>query len=152
MDILAKHIPTIAAAVLLLGSAAPARAQEASPVGLWRTVDDHTGKERGLVRIGEANGVLYGRVEKIFDPVEAARICVKCTDDRKGKPILGLDILRGLKPDGANWGGGEIVDPETGNVYSASAKVIDGGKHLVLRGYLLISLLGRSQTWTREPS
>ncbi len=135
---------------LVVALASPALAQN-TPVGLWRTVDDKTGKERGLVRISEANGLLNGRVEKIFDPVAAARMCEKCTDDRKGKPVLGLDVLRGLKPDGDGWGGGQIVDPETGSIYSASAKVTDGGKHLVLRGYLLVSLLGRSQTWTREP-
>lgn len=135
---------------LLTGLVTPARAQN-TPVGLWRTTDDKTGQERGLVRITEVNGALYGRVERIFDPVEAARYCVRCTDDRKGRPILGLDILRGLKADGEAWGGGQIVDPQTGSVYSASAKIIDGGKHLVLRGYLLVSLLGRSQTWTREP-
>ncbi len=142
---------TLLAMAILATLTGPALAQTASPIGLWRTVDDHTGTERGLVRISEANGVLYGRVEKIFDPVEAAKACVKCTDDRKDKPILGLDILRGLKPEGDGWGGGQIVDPQTGSVYSASARVTDGGKHLILRGYLLISLLGRSQTWTREP-
>ena len=132
MKISALCIPGVAVGAVLLALALPARAQQTSPVGLWRTVDDNTGKERGLVRITDVNGVLYGRVEKIFDPVAAARHCEKCSDDRKGKPVLGLEILRGLKPDGADWGGGQIVDPDTGSIYSASAKVTDGGKHLVL--------------------
>ena len=141
----------VMAILAMVGGLSVTAMAQTTPVGLWRTTDDKTGQERGLVRVTEVNGALYGRVEKIFDPVEAARACTKCTDDRKDKPILGLDILRGLKPDGDGWGGGQIVDPQTGSVYSASAKLTDGGKHLVLRGYLLVSLLGRSQTWTREP-
>ena len=134
-------------ALALLGAA-----PSASPVGLWRTVDDHTGRERALVRIFENSGTLYGRVERIFDPADAGKICGKCGDDRHDKPLLGLDILRGLKPDGDGaWSGGEIIDPETGSIYRASAHLAEGGRDLVVRGYLLFSLLGRSQTWHREP-
>ncbi len=125
--------------------------QADSAIGLWRTVDDRTGSERGVVRVFEYNGALYGRIERIFDPAQAALTCVKCADERRDKPLLGLNFLRGLRPDGKDaWSGGEIVDPETGSVYRASARLTDGGDKLVVRGYLLIGLLGRSQTWTRE--
>ncbi len=122
-----------------------------SPVGLWRTVDDKTGQETGLVRLFEANGALYGRIEKIFDPARARLTCVKCDDDRKGKPLVGLDFLRGLRRDGDVWDGGTILDPETGSIYKSSVRLDDGGQKLIVRGYTGISMLGRSQTWTREP-
>ena len=139
-------------AVGLAGALTAAQAQDlSSPVGRWQTVDDKTGKPSGVVRIYEQNGTLYGNIEKVLDPARAAFNCVACTDDRKGKPLLGLNIIRGLKRDGDAWSGGTVIDPETGSVYKASARLDDGGRKLVLRGYLGISLLGRSQTWVREP-
>jgi uncharacterized protein (DUF2147 family) len=134
---------------LLLIAPAGALAQSASPVGMWRTFDDRTGKERGLVRIYEANGRLYGNVEATIDPAEAKRTCTKCEDDRKDRPLIGLNIIRGLHRDGDAWDGGTILDPGTGEVYRCSIHLEDGGRRLVVRGYLGISLLGRSQTWVR---
>lgn len=121
-----------------------------SPVGLWQTVDDHTGKPRGIVRIFEAQGRLYGEIVRVLDPDKAGAVCVSCTDDRKDKPILGLQILRGLRQDGESWDGGTILDPETGTSYRCSLRLADGGRKLVVRGYVGISLLGRSQTWLRQ--
>ena len=133
--------------VVLCGSAAAQGA--VSPVGLWRTFDDKTGQETGTVRITEVGGALYGRIERILDPTRAGLSCVKCPDDRKGKPLIGLDIMRGLKRDGDGWGGGTIVDPETGGIYKASARLADNGQKLVIHGYIGISLLGRDVTWLR---
>jgi len=129
----------------------PSRAFSAdtSPVGVWRTFDDKTGRENGLVRIWAQNGVLYGNIAGVVDPADAKKSCDKCGDDRKGKPLIGLNILRGLHQDGNQWDGGEILDPETGRTYRCSMRVKDGGRQLVVRGYLGISLLGRSETWRR---
>lgn len=138
-------------AVLLLIGIAHGFADDASPVGLWRTFDDRTGRERGLVRIWEQNGVLYGSIVGTVDPAEAKRNCDKCRDDRKGKPILGLNIIRGMKPDGDRWDGGQILDPENGETYRCAMRLEDGGRKLVVRGYIGISWLGRSQTWLRAP-
>jgi uncharacterized protein (DUF2147 family) len=120
-----------------------------SPIGLWQTIDDHTGKPRGIVRIFETQGHLYGDVVRVLDPDKAGAVCLKCTDDRKGKPVQGLQIIRGLAPDGDRWSGGTILDPESGDTYRCSMHLADGGRKLVVRGYLGISLLGRSQTWLR---
>lgn len=136
--------------LILLALCGAASAQgAASPVGLWRTIDDKTGRENGAVRILESGGALYGRIERITDPARASLACVKCSDDRKGKPLIGLDIMRGLKRGGDVWDGGTILDPETGSIYKSSLRLDDGGQKLVVRGYLGISLLGRSQTWIR---
>jgi uncharacterized protein (DUF2147 family) len=143
----------LAAATEAAVLAAPAAAQspDSSPVGLWRQVDEQTGRAQGLVRIVMRDGALYGRIERVFNPADAGGVCEQCTDDRKGKPIIGLELLRGLRPDGdGSWSGGDILDPGTGKVYSASLRLADGGQKLIVRGYLLISLLGRSQTWVRD--
>ena len=74
---------------------AGAFAQAATPVGLWKTIDDDTKKEKSLVRISESAGVLTGKLEKLLDPkAKPDEVCDKCTDERKDKPMLGLTIIR----------------------------------------------------------
>jgi uncharacterized protein (DUF2147 family) len=125
---------------------------QSTPVGLWKTIDDESGKEKSLVRIQEANGQLTGTIEKFLDPATKPDVtCNECSDERKGKPILGMQILRGLKPtsDKARWEGGEILDPNKGKIYKSRITLIDGGKKLEMRGYIGTPLLGRTQTWLR---
>jgi uncharacterized protein (DUF2147 family) len=142
---------TMRVLLILLALCGAASAQGlGSPAGLWRTFDDKTGKESGAVRISESSGALYGRIERITDPARAGLSCVACSDDRKGKPLIGLDIMRGLRRDGDAWNGGTILDPETGSIYKSSLRLDDGGRKLVVRGYVGVSLLGRSQTWIRS--
>src|ERR1700685_2621151 len=128
---------------------ARAAASEPSPVGLWRTVDDRTKKPRGIVRIYEAQGAFFGRIETSFDPEELTARCGKCTGDRKNAPVIGLVILRGVIKRGSEYGGGEILDPETGTTYRCRFTLSSEGARLFMRGYVGISLLGRTQTWTR---
>jgi uncharacterized protein (DUF2147 family) len=153
-----QRLVMIALSAALIGAATgQARAQLStprpllSPVGVWRTFDDKTGRERGLVRIREEQGQLVGTIIGTVDPAEGARTCEKCEDERRGQPILGLMVLRGLQPDGDGWDGGRILDPETGSVYRCSAHLADAGRTLILRGYLGISLFGRTQSWLRTP-
>ncbi len=125
---------------------------QSTPVGLWKTIDDESGKERSLVRIQENNGQLTGTIEKFLDPATKPDVkCDVCTDERKGQPILGMQILRGLKPtdDKARWDGGEILDPSKGKVYKSRITLIEGGKKLEMRGYIGTPLLGRTQVWIR---
>ena len=138
-------------AVLML-ACSPSWSQSAltSPTGLWRTVDDKTGEVRGAVRLFENNGVIYARIEQVIDPKAIGQVCRKCTDDRRDKPILGLDVIRGVHPDGPlYWSGGEILDPETGDTYRVTLKLEDEGRKLVVRGSILGGMIGRSQTWIR---
>ncbi len=145
-------------AILLAGPmlASPSRSHAAldaatsSPIGLWRTIDDKTGEVRGAVRLFEDRGTIYGRIEQVLDPKAIGQVCDKCTGDRHNKPILGLDIIRGVRPDGAlYWSGGEILDPETGDTYRVSLQLDDQGRKLVVRGSIMGGLIGRSQTWVR---
>ena len=136
-----------------LASMPAALADTSTPVGLWRTVDDKTGKERALVRVEETDGSYHAHIEKIVtrlpddDPDD---LCRKCEGERKDKPVVGMVILWGLKKDGDQYSGGEILDPKNGKIYRDRMKLLDNGRKLEVRGYIGISLLGRSQTWVRE--
>jgi len=139
-------------AALLALSAGAAWAQNASPAGTWKTIDDKTGKPKALVRITEDAGVLTGKIEKLFRPADQDQNpkCVACSDARKDQPLIGMTILSGLKKDGNEYAGGEILDPEDGKTYKSKAKLIDGGSKLEVRGYVGVPMFGRSQTWQRE--
>jgi uncharacterized protein (DUF2147 family) len=124
-----------------------------TPVGVWHSIDDATNKPKAVIRIStNANGALSGVVEKALNPdPKAEPNCVKCTDDRKDKPKVGMEIIRGgKKADGKDvWEEGKILDPDNGTEYRLRLTPIDGGKKLEVRGYVGTPLLGRTQTWVR---
>ena len=138
-------------AFLIAASALHAAAlAQATPVGLWKTIDDESKTEKSLVRIVESGGVLGGKIEKLLDPAKQNDVCDKCSDERKGKPIVGLSIIRNAKQDGEDksvWTGGEILDPNNGKTYRLRLKPLDGGKQLEVRGY--VGPFFRNQTWIR---
>ncbi len=140
---------TIAAAIALSSLTAMA---QTSPVGLWQTISDKDGKVASEVRIIETAGVISAKIEKIFraDAAPDAK-CTLCEDDRKDKPVIGLEFMRGLKKvEGKDvWDGGTVVDPDNGKVYRAKMTPIEGGKKLEMRGYIGNPLFGRTQTWVR---
>jgi len=137
-------------ALLAAGLPAVAQAEVFSPVGAWTTIDDETKKPKSVVRIVEKDGVYSGMVEKIFDPAKQNSKCDECAGDdpRKGKPVIVMTILTGLKQDGDNvYAGGTILDPANGKTYNAKVTVIEGGRKLEMRGSVLF--IGRTQTWVR---
>ncbi|HEY1398855.1 DUF2147 domain-containing protein [Roseateles sp.] len=137
---------------LALAQASAPAATVTTPVGVWKTIDDDTKQERSTVRISEVNGVLTGKIEKITDAGKQDAKCDECSDERKGQPILGLTILRGVKKntgDAALWDGGDILDPGNGKVYRVRLRPVDGGKKLEVRGFIGMPMLGRTQTWIR---
>jgi uncharacterized protein (DUF2147 family) len=138
-----------AAALLAAG---PALAQM-SPVGLWRSIDDNTGQARAEISIKDnGQGGLNGKVERSLQAIPSPEPnCNLCTDDRKGQPKIGMEIIRGgQQSDGkVVWEGGKILDPENGKNYSLRLTPIDGGKKLEVRGFIGAPLLGRTQTWIR---
>jgi uncharacterized protein (DUF2147 family) len=125
-------------------------ADPTSPIGLWKTVDDKTGAPKGLVRIYERDGKYFGRLEESFKPGAEHRVCAVCTDERKDQPIIGLTIIRNLRPEDNEYAGGDILDPESGSLYRCKMHLEDAGTRLVVRGFIGFSLLGRSQTWQRQ--
>ena len=136
----------------LLASAATSMAQAASPTGLWQTIDDKTGQPKALVQIvQDGDGTLTGKIlTGLGSNDDPNRRCTACTDSRKDQLMKGMTIIDGMKPDGDTWDGGQILDPENGKVYNCKMHLDEGGQKLVVRGYIGISLLGRSQTWIRQ--
>ena len=122
--------------------------------GMWQSIDDKTGAPKALVEIRkEANGTYAGKIVKItpragYTPKET---CVDCPAPYTNKPILGLDVMTGLKQgEGLNYVNGRILDPNSGKVYSMKAKLSSNGKRLHLRGYVGVSALGGNQIWLRD--
>jgi len=140
-------------AVIALAFTALSAAAQMTPEGLWTSIDDASGKPKAEIRIvTNAGGVLSGVVERSLSAVPNPEAnCEKCTDDRKGKPKIGMEIIRGgKKEDGKDvWDDGKILDPENGKEYSMRLTPIEGGKKLEVRGYIGTPFLGRTQTWIR---
>ena len=141
-----------AAVAFVLATASVLAMAQATPAGLWKTIDDDGKTEKSSVRIVINGGVLTGKVEHITDPAKADEKCVKCDDDRKDKPIVGMVIINDVKQDAEEsnvWAGGLILDPAKGSTYKVRLKLIDGGKKLEVRGYIGSPMFGRTQTWVR---
>jgi uncharacterized protein (DUF2147 family) len=142
------------ASVLALTCCLPAMAlaQEATPVGLWKNIDDITGKPKALIRITDTKGELRGQIEKLFlapgaDPNPR---CDLCSGANKDQPVIGMVFMSGLRKAGNEYTGGEILDPDDGKVYRSKLTLVDGGKKLNVRGYIGMPLFGRSQIWVRQ--
>ena len=133
----------------LLTSTVASIAFAQSPAGLWKTIDDATGKEKAMVRITEAGGMFTGKVEKLLDPTKQDSKCDECTDSRKGQPVLGLTIIRNIKKGESHWEGGDILDAANGKVYRARLTLSADNKKLDVKGYIGTPLFGRTQTWSR---
>ncbi len=128
-------------------------AEGLSPVGLWKTIDDETKKEKSIVEVYEVDGKLHGKIQKIFRPADEDQNpkCDKCKGDMKDQPIIGLEILKKLKKSSdKTWNDGDITDPNNGKTYSCKIELIEDGKKLKVRGFIGFSLLGRTQIWERQ--
>lgn len=132
----------------------PAKADQNTPVGKWRTIDDKTGKVKSIVEIYQTtDGTLAGKVLQVLNSDKGPNpLCDACKGANHNKPITGMVIAWGLKHEGNSWGDGRIMDPKNGKVYSAKMTVIEDGAKLDVHGYMGFSLLGRSQIWVREPA
>jgi uncharacterized protein (DUF2147 family) len=139
----------LAAFVLALPSA---WADDSSPVGLWKNIDDVTGKPKALIRISDNKGELQGKIEKLFlkpneDPNPR---CTLCAAPNKDQPVIGMMFMWGLKKDGDAYAGGSILDPDDGKIYKSKMTLIEDGKKLKVRGYVGMPMFGRSQVWIRQ--
>ncbi len=135
-------------AALPVAAAGAASGRWSTPVGLWSPLD-HSGKPRGLIAIYENDGLYYGRIEPLSPTDDRSARCTHCTGSRKDQPLDGLLLMRHLRYRHGEYIGGDILDPRTGRIYGCELHLIDGGRKLVMRGYLGIPLLGRSEVWQR---
>jgi len=122
---------------------------QSTPVGLWRTIDDRSGEPRAEIRITESAGVVSGRIERrLGKDARPDDVCDRCRDERKNKPIEGLEIIRNAhRGEGDVWEGGKVLDPENGREYTLRLTPVEGGRRLEVRGS--IGPFGRTQTWVR---
>jgi uncharacterized protein (DUF2147 family) len=119
-----------------------------TPVGTWQSIDDKTQEIKSEIAIADNGGVLTGRIAKLLrKDAKQDAVCDLCTDDRKDKPILDMEIIRGAKKqDGKDvWEEGKILDPENGKSYTLRLTPIEAGKKLDVRGSVFG--IGRTQTW-----
>jgi uncharacterized protein (DUF2147 family) len=123
-----------------------------SPAGNWTTIDDQSQKPKSTVNLYISNGKLYGKITKLYKEniPEKGDTCTKCKGALKDQPLIGLPIVQGLtqEKDGS-WSGGTITDPKTGKTYKCTMTLSADGKTLKVRGYVGVSLLGRTQTWQK---
>lgn len=119
-----------------------------SVLGKWKSIDDETGKAIGIVEIYEEDGKIYGKIIDILIPKDRNKTCQNCEGADKGKPILGLTVIKGLKKDGDEYSGGHILDPKHGKLYKCYITLENEDK-LKIRGYVGFSLFGRTQYWHR---
>ena len=125
-----------------------------TPAGLWQALDSDTKQPTAWFLISAHDGVYDGIIAKMFlQPGEDPNaLCDQCKDDRHNQPWLGLQLIRGMRPEQDNkYGGGTILDPRDGKVYHATMKVTPDGQTLVVRGYIGIEILGQNEYWTRLP-
>ena len=153
MRVFSLALMTVAAVVVVSAGMVPLRATEPSAVGLWEQVDESSGKAESWFKISEHGGVYVGNVVKIFfKPGEDENwVCEKCEGAEKGAPVLGLTLIKGMQRNGLSYENGTIMDPRDGSVYRALMKLSPDGQKLEVRGYLGISLFGRTQVWKRLP-
>ena len=137
---------------LLLAAAALAGEGAATPVGTWRVIGDRSGEAEALVRVSERDGQLEGRIIAVYPRpgVDPEALCERCPGERRNQPVQGMSILTGMRRDGDGYSGGEILDPDSGNLYRCTLTLSPDNSKLQVRGYIGIPLLGRTQTWLRQ--
>jgi uncharacterized protein (DUF2147 family) len=122
--------------------------QSQTVIGKWKTIDDETNQPKSIVEIYENKGKIYGKVIEIIEPEHRNKVCSNCSNDDKNKPILGMTIIKGLVKDKTEYSAGKILDPKNGKLYKCYITLETKDK-LKVRGYIGISLFGRTQYWYR---
>jgi uncharacterized protein (DUF2147 family) len=147
-----RYARSVAAALALCWSLGAARVALAAPnlEGQWLVTEDDGKAASSVVEMYVREKKLYGRIVQLLRPNEKDSKCTACEGKKKNQPILGLEILWGLEPDGDEWSGGRILDPRNGKEYRCYLALLEGGRKLKVRGYIGIALLGRTQYWQRR--
>jgi uncharacterized protein (DUF2147 family) len=142
----------MALAMLLITTTA-FRSQQDNPdaiVGVWKT-----GEGNAMVRIYKNGDKYQGKVVWLKEPIDPETGKPKVDkfhpdEASRTRPILGLINVWGFEYKEKNtWGEGNIYDPKNGNTYSCSMK-LDKANSLEVRGFIGVSLIGRTDTWTRQ--
>ena len=123
-----------------------------SIVGKWQTIDDEVpGRVKSIVEITERGGKYFGTVVELFRLPEEDQDphCDECDDDRKGKRVLGMEIVRDMSAGDGEWEDGTICDPKNGRIYDCKMWFEEGEPDVLkVRGYW--GFLYRTQEWNRQ--
>ncbi len=134
--------------LLLLCLLAICQINAQSIFGKWKTIDDETGATKSIVEIYEDNGKVYGKVKQLLEEGREDAVCIKCEGELKDKPVVGMNVVIGLKKSGDEYEGGKLFDPEKGKSYKGKIWLNpEDPNKLMVRGY--IAFLYRTQTWLR---
>lgn len=126
-----------------------AKAYSQDVIGTWKTIDDDSGEVKSHVEIYKRDGKVYGKVIKVLDEAAPEKpLCVECKGDLKDAPIVGLEIIQGLKKKGDEYKDGTILDPENGKTYTCKIWLNEEDSNkLMVRGY--VAFFYRTQSWER---
>ena len=116
--------------------------------GKWNSFNEETNTVESIIEVYEKDTKAYAKIIAITDANRSSAKCLECSGKRKNEPILGMNILTGLKKDGNEWSGGKILDPKNGKEYKCYIQLLDDNT-LKLRGYIGISMFGRTAIWKR---
>ena len=117
-------------------------------IGKWKTIDDKTGKPKSIIEIYEKDGKIYGKIIDILNPANKKNLCTECSGTEKNKPVMGMVLINGLTKDNDEYNGGTIIDPTNGKIYKCYI-ALEAQDKLKVRGYIGLSILGRTQYWYR---
>lgn len=149
-----------AAVIIVFFAAVPLLASDGDSIlGVWATDPDGEGGQ-AHVEIYAVGELYSGKIVWLEEPLYTAQD----EDDEEGepkvdknnpdpamqsRPIMGLELMKGFKFDGkGTWKKGTIYDPDNGKTYKCKVRIGDDGK-LNVRGYIGVSMLGRTSLWTR---
>ena len=116
--------------------------------GAWNSFDEETNRLESVIEVYEKNDQVFAKIIKITNLENQGATCINCSGERKNTPISGMNILTGLKKDGDEWSGGKILDPKNGKEYNCYIQLLDENT-LKIRGYIGLSVFGRTAIWKR---
>lgn len=119
-----------------------------SIIGQWVTYDDHSQEKKAVIEIYTQDNLYFAKIVESYDNSKSG-FCETCKGEKYGQAIIGLVIIEDLKKDGEEYNEGTILDPDNGEVYNCYVELIEPNK-LKVRGYIGISIFGRTQYWLRK--
>lgn len=143
--------------IILLINLHTSIADDKEVFGLWKSFNMKTKEPEAIVKIYKKDDKLYGkvlrllpnRIKELEDLGEYPPICKKCPDEFKNKPIIGLNFIYGLEKEGNEWGGGKILDPETGKIYDVYISLDKKNPNILKIKGCIFKPLCKTQRWER---